>query len=130
MPWPPQKGELLPRFDEPIGIEEKLAGYSLNLDPDKPRAWGKANGFLKMLGIGLDSIYYLECQIRRGIATTPMAAVEPGRPGALICTVQFRIAGTGRYIDRTASLRTHWELTGPLERPRMTNAFLRGKEHR
>jgi hypothetical protein len=130
MPWPPRKDDLLQRRDEPIGIEEKLAGYSLNLDPEKPHAWGKANGFLKMLGISLDSIDYLERQIRAGIAVTPVSPVRLEAAGAVICTVQFRIAGFGRYIDRTASLRTHWELTGPLDRPRMTNAFLRGREYR
>ncbi|MBS1881610.1 MAG: hypothetical protein JSS97_01480 [Actinobacteria bacterium] len=128
MPWPPQVGELLPRFDEPEGIEKKLRTYSLVIDHE--RGGSKANGFLKMLGIGMDSIDHLEAQIRAGIAMTPVAVVRPGQPGAMLCTVQFRIAGPGRYIDRTASLRTGWELTGPMERPRLTTAFLRGKEHR
>ena len=62
MPWPPQVGELLPRYDEPVGIEEKLRTYSLVLDHEK--GGPKANGFLVMLGISLDSIDYLELQIR------------------------------------------------------------------
>jgi hypothetical protein len=128
MPWPPRKDELLPRRDEPIGIEEKLRDYSLDLD--HMDGGPKANGFLVMLGISLECIEYLEDQIRAGIATTPISTVKFGAPGTVICTVQFQIAGFGRYIERTASLRTNWELAGPLERPRMTNAFLRGKEPR
>jgi hypothetical protein len=128
MPWPPQVGELLPCFDEAIGIDEKLRTYSLVLDHKD--GGPKANGFLVMLGITLDSIDYLEGQIRAGIAATPISVVRPGPPGAVRCTVQFRIAEPGRYIDRTASLRTVWELAGPTERPRLTTAFLRGKEHR
>jgi len=129
VPWPPQVGELLPRCDEPVGIEQKLRTYSLA--PDHAAGGGpKANGFLIMLGIGLDSIDYLECQIRAGIAATPISAVRPGASGVMRCTVQFRIAGPGRYIDRTASLRTGWELTESMGRPRLITAFLRGKEDR
>jgi hypothetical protein len=64
MPWPPQVGELLPRCDEPEGIQKKLRSYSLVTDHDV--GWVKANGFLRMLGIAIDSIDYLERQIRRG----------------------------------------------------------------
>ncbi|MFT3864850.1 MAG: hypothetical protein QM729_11310 [Solirubrobacterales bacterium] len=69
MPWPPQVGELLPRCDEPQGIEYKLRTYSL----DHTHEYGgpKANGFLVMLGIGLDSIDHLEREIQAGIAVTP-----------------------------------------------------------
>ncbi|MBS1887342.1 MAG: hypothetical protein JSU06_09150 [Actinobacteria bacterium] len=111
-----------------MGIEYKLRNYSLALGHSD--GGPKANGFLVMLGIGLDSVDYLERQIRAGIAAAPISMIRPGAPGAVRCTVQFQIAGPGRYSDRAASLRTGWELTGPMERPRLTTAFLRGKEHR
>lgn len=128
MRWPPEVGELLPRWDAPEGIDDKLRAYSLVTDHQD--GGPKANGFLVMLGITVDSIDYLERQIRLGIAATPISVVRPGPPGGVHCTVQFQIAGPGRYSHRTASLRTGWELTGPMERPRLTTAFLRGKEHR
>ena len=118
VPWPPRVGELLPRWDEPLGIEEKLRTYSLDMDHEE--GGSKANGFLVMLGIDLDSIDHLEGQILVGIGRTPISVVRPGAPGIVLCTVQFRIAGPGRYSDRTASLRTGWELTGPMDRPRLT----------
>jgi hypothetical protein len=128
MPWPPQVGDLLPRYDETIGIEEKLRTYSLAIGPEE--CGPKANGFQKMLGIDLGSIDHLERQIRVGIATTPISSVRRKASGAIHCAVQFQIAGPDRYSHRTASLRTTWELIGPLAPPRMTNAYLRGKEHR
>jgi hypothetical protein len=128
MPWPPQVGELLPRFDEPVGIEEKLRTYSLVLDHEK--GGPKAKGFLVILGIDLDAIDHLEREIRAGISVTPISVVRPGKPGAMGCTVQFQIAGIGRYSRRKAWLRTGWHLDEPGARPRMTTAFLRGREQR
>lgn len=128
MPWPPREGELLPRFDEPVGIEEKLRRYSLVLDHE--RGGPKAKGFLEMLGIDLTGIDYLEREIRRGIARTPILKVRCITPDEASCTVQFLIAGPGRYSHRTAALRTGWAFDSPASPPRMTTAFLRGKEHR
>jgi hypothetical protein len=128
MPWPPQVGELLPRFDEPIGIERKLNKYSLV--PKHKVGGPKANGFLVMLGIDLLKIDYLAQEIRTGIARTPISVVRLIAPGEARCTVQFQIAGPDRYSHRTASLRTGWEVAGPTARPRMVTAFLRGKEER
>jgi len=128
MPWPPQIGELLPRRDEPEGIEHRLRNYSLKIDHE--RGGPKANGFLVMLGIDLVAIDHLEHEIEGGIQRTPDSVVRVFSPGIMHCTVQFQIAGPGRYSHRTASLRTGWQLTGPAARPRMTTAFLRGKEHR
>jgi hypothetical protein len=128
MPWPPRKGELLPRFDEPVGIEEKLRRYSLVRDHE--RGGPKAKGFLEMLGIDLTGIDYLEREIRQGIARTPILKVRFVTPDEALCTVQFLIAGPGRYSHRTAALRTGWVFDSPDAPPRMTTAFLRGREHR
>lgn len=123
MPWPPQVGDLLPRCDEPEGIEKKLRSYSLVID--HKRGGPKANGFLRMLGMGLDSVDYIEQEIRRGIANTPISLVRPGDSDGFRCTVIFRIAGPDRYSHRKALLLTGWMLAKPGARPFMTTAFPR-----
>jgi hypothetical protein len=128
MSWPPRKGELLPRFDEPEGIEQKLRTYSLVRDHEI--GGPKAKGFWRMLRIDLSSIDYLEEQIRIGIARTPISQVEVVPSGAIGCAVQFQISGPGRYSHRTASLRTGWVFDSSTSAPRMTTAFLRGRRHR
>jgi hypothetical protein len=74
MAWPPRKGDLLPRCDEPEGIEEKLRNYSLVLDHED--GGPKAKGFRDMLGIDLDRVDYLGQEIRTGIARTPISLVR------------------------------------------------------
>jgi hypothetical protein len=128
MSWPPQVGELFPRCDEPIGIEEKLRNYSLAHDHDE--GGPKANGFVVILGIDLDAIDYLAREIRAGILATPIRVLRPEGPVVARCTVQFQIAGIGRYSRRKAWLRTGWRLAGPEARPLLSTAFLRGKEER
>jgi hypothetical protein len=128
MPWPPQEGQLLPRCHEPVGIERRLRTYSLKLD--HKHGGPKAKGFSKMLGIDLAAIDYLEQEIRTGIALIPISKVRLKEPGAAACTVEFRIAGLGRYSRRTALLRTGWQVNGPDARPLMTTAYLRDKERR
>lgn len=106
MPWPPQVGELLPRADEPVGVEYKLRTYSLNLR--NPKSWPKANGFSVMVGLDLTAIEYVEQQILRGILMTPIRTVRAKPAVGYHCAVQFQIAGKGRYSHRTAELRTVW----------------------
>jgi len=125
MPWPPQKGELLPRCDEPVGIEEKLREYSLA--PGYEGGRGKARDFFVCLGLDLSAIHYLEVEIRKGISRTPVRSVRESSFG-FHCAVQFPIAGTGSYSHRTAEVRTAWELTHPGVRPRMITAFPMGSK--
>lgn len=115
MPWPPQVGALLQRRTEPIGIEHKLRNYSLVHDHEE--GGPKADGFRQMLGIGLESIDYLEQEIRCGIAINPISLVTPGDSDGFRCTVIFRIAGTGRYSHRTAPLLTSWMVASPGQGP-------------
>jgi hypothetical protein len=126
MSWPPRKGELLPRHDEPVGIEVKLRAYSLALDHRRGRS--KAKGFRDMLGIELDAIDYLERQIRAGIAIAPISAVRLYEPESVGCTVDLQIAGIGRYSHRRAWVRTGWRLDEPGARPRLTTAIPRGRK--
>jgi hypothetical protein len=128
MPWRPRVGELLPRYDEPLGIEEKLRTYSLVIDHEAGEP--KANGFQVILGMDLSAVDHLANEIRAGIAITPIRVVHLEGPVVARCTVQFQIAGIGRYSRRRAWLRTGWRLTGPEARPLLATAFLRGKEER
>jgi hypothetical protein len=126
MPWAPRKGELLPRYDEPVGIEEKLRNYSLVLDHEF--GGPKAKGFLKMLGIDLDAVEYLEREIRDGTAATPISEVRADGPVAFGCAVDFQIAEIGRYSGRMAWVRTAWRLDGPDSRPLFTTAIPTGRK--
>jgi hypothetical protein len=128
MPWPPQAGELLQRRTEPLGIDYKLRTYSLVHAHEV--GGPKANGFLIMLGIDLESIDYLAAEIEAGIAHTTISKVQLKKADTYGCTVKFRIAGVGRYSHRWAWLTTGWRLNGPESRPRLTTAYLRGKEER
>lgn len=128
MPWPPEVGELLQHRTEPLGIEYKLRTYSLVHAHEV--GGPKANGFLVMLGINLESIDYLVAEIQAGITHTPISKVELKRTGGYGCTVKFRIAGVGRYSHRWAWLTTGWRLDGPGARPHLATAYLRGREER
>jgi hypothetical protein len=121
MGWPPRVGELLPRAEEAYGIREKLAKYSL--DPAHERGGPKAHGFAVILGITIESVDYVEAQIRLEIQRHPIQAVADNRPYGWSCLVEFPIQGVGSYSERVANLRTVWELTGPLLPPRLISAF-------
>jgi len=121
MGWPPQVGELLPQAEEAFGVREKLAAYCLNADHG--RGGPKARGFAVILGITLDEIEYLEAQIRRGIQQHPIKAVKSNPPYGWKCVVEFPLQGVGSYSERTANLRTVWELSTPFIPPRLVNAF-------
>jgi hypothetical protein len=111
-----------------VGIEEKLRRYLLVLE--HKHGGPKAKGFRDMLGIDLAAIDYLAEQIRAGIAVTPISRVRPREPDAVACTVEFRIAGIGRYSHRMAWVRTGWRLDEPGARPRFSTAIPRGRERR
>lgn len=111
-----------------MGIEVKLRNYLLVLDHEI--GGSKANGFITMLGINLDTIGYLESRIRVGIAVTPISSVRLYEPDAVGCAVDFQIAGVGRYSRRRAWVRTAWRLDGPDARPRFSTAIPLGRKKR
>jgi hypothetical protein len=110
------KGELLPRCDEPVGIEVKLRNYLLVLDHEV--GGSKANGFITMLGIDLDTIGYLAAGYASGSRLSDLIGAP--QPDAVGCAVDFQIAGVGRYSRRRAWVRTAWRLDGPDARPRFS----------
>jgi hypothetical protein len=123
MDWPPKAGELLPRPQEAFGIREKLRSYSLNLS--HRTGWPKAQGFALILGITLDSIDYLEEGIKDGIRHHPVQAVIDNEPYGWKCVVEFPLRGYASYSDRTADVRTVWELATSQMPPRLINAIPR-----
>ena len=60
---PPTIGDLLPRVDEAHGIEAKITAYCLNLDHEV--GGPKAQGILRILGIGLEDADHLARAARR-----------------------------------------------------------------
>ena len=113
----------MPHVDQAFGIEDKLRRYSLA--PHHERNRGKANGFAVRLGIELDSIDYLEAEIRTGVSRVPICSVRPNPPYGLNCVVDFEITGRGNYSGRQARLRTIWELVDGQSRLRLINALLK-----
>jgi len=80
-----------------------------------------------MLGITIESIDYLEDEIRLGIRQHPVKAVTDNRPYGWKCVVEFPVVGYGSYSDRVADVRTVWELAAPLLPPRLINAIPRAR---
>ena len=123
MGWPPKAGELLPRAEEAIGVREKLAGYSLNKDTQEGAA--KAKGFEEILGVTLDSIDYLEREIRLGINRNSITSTRENWPFGLNCVVDFPLRGLGPRRSRIIPIRTVWIIERPEARPRLTSAYLK-----
>lgn len=124
MGWPPQVGEFLPRAAEAYGIGEKLALYCLN--PEHRVGGPKAMGFALMLGITMNSIDYLEAEIRMGVKRHPIVSVTDNEPYGVKCVVDFPLRGIGSYSRRVAKVRTVWELVAPPVPPRLISAFPKG----
>jgi hypothetical protein len=98
MGWPPQPRELLPRAEEAYGIREKLARYSLN--PSNKRGGPKARGFALILGVTIDSIDYVETQIRLEIQRYPIKTVSTidHMDGAVWWNSLYEESGTTRVL--------------------------------
>ena len=114
---------MLPHAEEAIGVQDKLVGYSLN--ESHGRGGPKARGFALILGITVESIDYLSAAIYTGIRQHPIKAVATKKPYGFHCVVEIPLHGVGSYSHRVATLRTVWELGGPLRPPRLISAFPR-----
>jgi hypothetical protein len=123
MEWPPQVGELLPRADEAVGVRKKLEDYSLAIEHKD--GGPKAHGFAVMLGITLESVDYLEAEIRKGILCSPITKVADRPVIGVKCVVEFPLRGLGDRAARQARLRTVWEFADRSAPPRLVSAFLK-----
>jgi hypothetical protein len=121
--WPPQIGELLPRAEDAWGILEKLASYSLDLDH---RDGGhKARVFQAVLGITATDVDYLAYALREGLVTTPVRRVRANPPHGVVCGVWITVRGLGARVDRTAVVRTAWEIRHEDDAPRLVTAYIK-----
>jgi len=117
-------GARLPRADEAIGINEKLAAYCLNLDHDV--GGPKARGFQRVLGIEIEDVGYLADALRAGVRDARISAVRDNAPYGVLCEVRLVVAGLRHRRDRVATVITSWELLNALDRPRLVTAYIEG----
>jgi hypothetical protein len=122
MPWPPTIGQCLPRGDDAYGIQDKLAGYCLNVD--HVIGAPKARGFLQILGITLADLYYLDDALRDGIRQTPVTRVRDNSPHGVLCEVPITVRGLRQRQDRVAVVTTSWELRHAEDPPRLVTAYI------
>lgn len=123
MPWPPQIGEALPRGGDAYGVHEKLTSYSLNLDH---RDGGdKARLFRGVLGLTAADVDYLAEALRDGLASTPVRRVRTNPPHGVLCDVWITVRGVGAHVERTAIVRTAWEIRHEEDPPRLVTAYIR-----
>ncbi len=78
-----------------------------------------------ILGITIDSIDYLEAEIRQGVQRHPIRAVVDNSPYGWNYVVDLPLRGVGRYSERIVNFRTVWELITPDIPPRLVTALLK-----
>ena len=124
MPWPPTIGQRLPRAEQAFGIREKLAAYCLHHDHEI--GGPKAQGFQRILGIGLVDLEYLTETLRAGILATPITDVRNNAPFGVLCEVRIVVAGLREHHDRIVPVTTSWELRHGDDAPRLVTAYVDG----
>lgn len=113
----------MPNAHEAVGVHEKLRTYSLNRAHRDGRE--KARAFRSMLGLTQADIEYLARALVAGLVTTPLRRVRENPPHGLICDVWIMVEGLGDRADRTAVVRTSWELRYEGDAPRLVTAYPR-----
>ncbi len=123
-PWPPTLGEPMPGAHGAVGIQEKLVAYCLNTDH---RVGGpKAQGFLRLLGIGLADVEYLADALRTGILREPVRDVRDNPPFGVLREVRIHVGGLREWRTRVVAVTTSWELRHVDDRPRLVTAYVDG----
>jgi hypothetical protein len=121
---PPTIGESLPRANEAYGIEAKVTAYCLNLDHEI--GGPKAQGFLRILGIGLEDADYLADELRTGLRVARISDVRDNTPFGILCEVRVPVRGLRERSDRIVAVTTSWELRHADDRPRLVTAYIDG----
>jgi hypothetical protein len=124
VPWPPAIGQPLPLAELAFGIREKLTAYCLNADHEIGRA--KAQGFRRILGIGLADLEYLTEALSRAILAAPVTDVRDNAPFGMLCEVRVPVAGLRERHDRVVAVTTSWELRHADAPPRLVTAYIDG----
>ena len=123
MSWPPEPGDLIPNAASAVGVRQKLRTYSLNREH---RDGGdKARAFRSMLGLTLGDIEYLADALVTGLETTPLRRVRENPPHGWSCDVWIIVDGLHDRADRSAVIRTSWELRWDGDLPRLITAYPR-----
>lgn len=124
VPRPPTIGESLPRAGEAYGIEAKVTAYCLNLDHEV--GGPKAQGFLRILGIGLGDADHLVAELRDGVRVARISDVRDNTPFGILCEVRVPVRGLRERSDRIVAVTTSWELRDADDRPRLVTAYIDG----
>ncbi|MDW5597310.1 hypothetical protein VSS74_23385 [Conexibacter stalactiti] len=124
MTRPPTIGEHLPRAAEAYGIEAKVTAYCLNLDHEI--GGPKAQGFLRILGIGLEDADHLVTELRDGVQVARISDVRDNTPFGILCEVRVPVRGLRERRDRIVAITTSWELRDADDRPRLVTAYIDG----
>lgn len=123
MSWPPEAGDFIPHADDAFGVHEKLLAYSLNRDH---RDGGeKARVFRSVLGLTQTDVEYLARALVAGLASTPVRRVRDNPPHGMLCDVWIAVRGLGDRADRSAVVRTAWELRSEDDAPRLVTAYIK-----
>ena len=122
--WPPQIGELLPRPEDAYGVQEKLTGYSLNLE--HADGGHKAVLFEAVLDVTAADVDYLAEALIAGIAHTPIRAVRENPPHGYLFEVRISVRGLRARSDRTALVLSAWEIAYDGDAPRLVTALIKG----
>lgn len=123
MSWPPDVGEIVPNAHDAFGVHQKLMSYSLNRDH---RDGGdKARVFRGVLGLRRATFEYLARALVDGLASTPVRHVRENPPHGVLCDVCITVHGLGTRTDRTAAVRTAWEIRHEDDAPRLITAYIR-----
>lgn len=121
---PPTIGDLLPRADEAFGIEEKITAYCLNLDHEV--GGPKAQGFRRVLGIGIEDADHLAAELRDGVRVARISDVRDNTPFGILCEVRVPVRGLRKRRERIVAVTTSWELRDAHDRPRLVTAYIDG----
>jgi hypothetical protein len=121
--WPPDVGEIVPNAHDAFGVHEKLTSYSLNVDHRDGA--DKARVFRSVLGLTASDVEYLARALVEGLASTPVRRVRENPPHGVLCDVWITVYGLGARTDRTAVVRTAWEIRREDDAPRLITAYIR-----
>ncbi len=86
----------------------------------------KAQGFLRILAIGLEDADYLSEELRSGLRVARISDVRDNTPFGILCEVRVPVRGLREHSDRIVTVTTSWELRDADDRPRLVTAYIDG----
>ncbi len=113
----------MPNATEAVGVHHKLRTYSL--DREHRDGGEKARAFRSLLGLTLSDIDYLARALVTGLGTAPLRRVRENPPHGWSCDAWIVVHGLHDRADRSAVVRTSWELRWEGDLPRLITAYPR-----